>query len=83
MSKNFPGKADHSARLTPPRTGTPRRYITLAAAADRFACSERTLRRMIAAGELTGYRLGKRLVRLDADELDALARVIPTVGTMS
>lgn len=62
---------------------TARRYVSLNAAAERLDCSERTLRRMIAAGELTGFRVGKRLVRLDADELDDLARVIPTAGTLA
>jgi hypothetical protein len=38
---------------------------------------------MIAVGELTGYRVGKRLIRVDANELDALARVVPTVGTVA
>lgn len=65
-------------------TRTPARtFITLSAAARRFDCSERTIRRMIAAGELTGYRIGKRLVRVDAAEVDALARVIPTVSTVA
>lgn len=66
-----------------PTNPKPSRLRDLKYAAQRFACSERTIRRMIAAGELTGYRVGKRLVRVDADELDALARVIPTVGTVA
>lgn len=61
----------------------PNRLGSLNVAAERFACSERTIRRMIAAGELTGYRVGKRLVRIDLDELDRIARVIPTVGTVA
>ena len=65
------------------RSVGPRRYVTLKGAAERLDCSERTLRRMIAAGELTGYRVGKRLVRLDADELDAVVRAIPTAGTVA
>ena len=60
-----------------------RRFITLSAAAERFDCSERTIRRLIADGELTGYRLGKRLVRVDSTEVDHLARVIPTVKTVA
>lgn len=56
------------------------RLVALKVAADRFDCSERTIRRMISAGELRGFRVGKRLLRVDADELDALARVIPTAG---
>lgn len=58
-------------------------FMTLAAAAERFDCSERTIRRMIANGGLTGYRVGKRLVRVDAAEVDELAHVIPTVSTVA
>ncbi len=60
-----------------------RTFMTLNAAAKRFDCSERTIRRMIANGELTGYRVGKRLVRVDAAEVDQLAHVIPTVSTVA
>lgn len=66
-----------------PNNPKPSRLRDLKYAAERFDCSERTVRRMIAAGQLTGYRVGKRLIRVDADELDALARVIPTVGTVA
>lgn len=57
-----------------------RRYGTLEEAAEWFGCSPRTIRRMVAAGELTGYRLGKRLVRIDLDELDGQVSVIPTTS---
>ena len=57
--------------------------MTLSAAAERFDCSERTIRRMISSGELTGYRIGKRLVRVDATEVAELAQVIPTVKTVA
>jgi len=33
---------------------------------------------MIAAGEITGYRFGVKLVRVDLDELDAKLQPIPT-----
>jgi excisionase family DNA binding protein len=54
------------------------RYAPLPQAADYAACSPRTIRRMIAAGLLTGYRLGPRLVRVDLNEVDALLHPIPT-----
>jgi excisionase family DNA binding protein len=39
----------------------------------------KTIRRAIAAGRLTGYRLpGSRLYRLDLNEIDAAMRPIPT-----
>jgi excisionase family DNA binding protein len=47
-----------------------RRYVSLAKAAEYCDCNERTLRRHIASGELTGYRLG-RVIRIDLNELDA------------
>lgn len=49
-----------------------RRWASLAEAADYIHVSQKTLRRMIAAGSVTGYRLNARLVRLDLNELDAL-----------
>jgi len=58
----------------------PRRWATLAHAAESIGVSERTLRRMIAAGRVTGYRAGPRLIRVDLNELDAVLRSIPTAG---
>lgn len=37
-----------------------------------------TIRRRISSGQLTGYRFGKRLIRVDLGEVDALLRPIPT-----
>jgi hypothetical protein len=41
------------------------------------------LRRRIADGTLHGYRLGKRLLRVDLNEIDAAFREIPTAATRS
>jgi excisionase family DNA binding protein len=46
-----------------------RRYVSLADAAKYAACNERTIRRHIATGEITGYRVG-RVYRVDLNELD-------------
>jgi excisionase family DNA binding protein len=35
------------------------------------------VRRMVAKGQVTGYRIGPRLIRFDLEELDALMRPIP------
>jgi hypothetical protein len=40
--------------------------------------STRTLRRYISCGQLTGDRVGPRLIKVDLNELDAIARPIPT-----
>lgn len=39
-----------------------------------------TIRRYISQGRLTGYRMGKRLIRVDLDQVDAMLTPIPTVG---
>lgn len=58
--------------------GGPRNYEATRSAADRIGVSEKTLRRWIAEGRLRGYRLGPRMLRVDADEVDALFEVVPT-----
>lgn len=49
-----------------------RRYITIAEAAEYLQISDRTVRRLITDGELTGYRVGRsgRLIRVDLNEID-------------
>lgn len=63
----------------PTKTTTPN-YVSIQAAADLFEVSPRTIRRMIGRGELTGYRLGPRAIRIDLNELAGLLRPIPTSG---
>jgi excisionase family DNA binding protein len=57
-----------------------RRLITLTHAAEQLALDERTIRRYVSLGLLTGYRIGPRALRVDADEVDALATPIPTAA---
>ncbi len=52
-------------------TPAARRYATMADAADYLGVTDRTIRAMIADGRLTGYRNGRRLVRVDLNEVDA------------
>jgi excisionase family DNA binding protein len=65
-------KADTAHRAT----GT-WRLVGLAAAAAYADVSTRTLRHYISRGRLTGYRVGPRLIKIDLNELDELARPIP------
>lgn len=59
-----------------------RRLASLADAADYTGVSTQTIRRRIACGDLTGYRMGARLIRVDLAELDAmLLRRIPTASS--
>jgi excisionase family DNA binding protein len=53
--------------------------LSLSEAAERLAVSTRTLRRMIARGELVGFRVG-RTVRVRAEDVQALVQRIPTGG---
>jgi len=48
------------------------RYITIAEAAEYLQVSDRTVRRLIADGELTGYWMGRsrRVIRVDLNEID-------------
>ena len=48
--------------------------------AKALGLSTKTVRRYIAAGLLTAYRVGPKLLRLNADEVDRIARRIPTAG---
>lgn len=58
----------------------PRAWVTLSAAAEHLGVSQKTLRRMISQGRITAYRFGPRLVRVDANELDAIGTKIPAAG---
>ena len=55
-------------------------YIPVDEASAYLSVDKKTIRRMIARGELTGYRAGPRLIRVDARQLDAILRPIPTAG---
>lgn len=55
--------------------------VTIQRAAEYAGVHPDTIRRRISVGQLTGYRMGSRLIRVDLVELDALLRPIPTVRT--
>lgn len=57
-----------------------RRFLTIEDAAERLGVNPKTIRRRIADGSLTGYRMGPRLIRVDVAEVDALLEPIPTTG---
>jgi len=58
----------------------PRDLLALGEAAAYLDVSEKTMRRYIAAGRVTGYRAGPKLIRIDHCELDALLSPIPAGG---
>jgi excisionase family DNA binding protein len=58
-----------------------RTFESIAETARRYDVSERTVRRWIASGLITGYRVGPTLIRLDPGEVDAaLSRTIPSAS---
>ncbi len=68
----------------PPRTTQPtarRDWLTLQEAADRTGLGTRTIRRYVATGQVTGYRVGVKAVRVKTADVDALFRPIPTAAS--
>ena len=68
--------------MNPPRQVSRRQYESILDAAARVGVSTKTVRRWIAAGHLSGYRVGPRLLRVDPDELDRMLTVIPTARVL-
>jgi len=64
--------------LRPTITDTRPSYASIQEAAGHLHVNPRTIRRMIARGELTGFRLGPRVIRVDLNELQAIMRPIPS-----
>lgn len=78
MSRNDVLKAKQDRDAAKVRALNFDNLATLDAASAYAGCHPRTLRRMIAAGELTGYRVkGTKLIRVDLSELFT---VIPTAS---
>jgi excisionase family DNA binding protein len=57
-----------------------RRLATVQESATYLRVSVKTVRRMIAGGELIAYRLGSRAIRIDMEQLESLLRPIPAAG---
>jgi excisionase family DNA binding protein len=58
-----------------------KRLASIRGAATYCGVDPRTIRRRVADGTITGYTVGKKLVRVDLNEVDErLLRVIPTAG---
>ncbi|MBS6414003.1 MAG: helix-turn-helix domain-containing protein [Corynebacteriales bacterium] len=55
-----------------------RHYVSIREAADYWSVSTKTIRRCINRGELTGYYPCGRTLRLDLNELEAIAQANAT-----
>lgn len=69
MAKKKPTPAPHRPEFISPDD-----------AAARWSVSRDTIRRLIRSGQITGYRLNNRIIRVDVAEVDAAFRPIPTVS---
>ena len=59
-------------------TATPaRRLVSIAATAEILGISPRTVRRLIAAGELEAIRVGRRTIRIKIESIDLLMDAHP------
>ena len=65
----------------PPREGSKRNWVTQAFIANHLGVSKRAVRDMTNDGRITGYRMGKRFVRYDLNEIDAA--LTPYGGSVS
>ncbi|KAF0967835.1 excisionase family DNA-binding protein [Gordonia sp. YY1] len=52
-------------------TTTPRRWAAINTTAEYLGVSDRTIRQMIADGRIRGYRNGRKVIRIDLNEVDA------------
>jgi len=58
-----------------------RHLVSLTEAAARAGgVNVRTVRRWIADGRITGYRVGPKLIKVDAAELDGIIRPVAAAG---
>lgn len=68
------------AKSTPRSRPATRRLASITSAAEYLDVSDKTIRRYISQGLLTGYRVGNHLIRIDLDEVDAVLTAIPGGG---
>ncbi len=56
----------------------PRRPASVVQAAAAYGLNKRTVYRWIADGLLPAWKIGPKLIKVDLDDLDDLARPVPT-----
>lgn len=63
--------------MPPPISGDPSRLVTLSDAAETLGVSVRTIRRFIDYGYVEAYRVGPRVIRLRAGDVNGLLHRLP------
>lgn len=56
------------------------RYLSMETVAERLEMSVRSVRRLVASGDLRAVRIGKRALRIRERDVEAILRPIPTAG---
>jgi excisionase family DNA binding protein len=74
QQRRSPAKRVQSASTKPSRPWSPDRgpLLTPAEAADYLGVTERLIRRLLEAGTLPKRKIGRKLIRIHIDDLDAL-----------
>ncbi len=57
-----------------PTYSTAAQYLTTSEAASALGVSTKSIRRLIASGDLPAKRIGARMIRIPSDALDGLGR---------
>jgi excisionase family DNA binding protein len=57
-----------------------RNLVSIQKGAEYAGLSDKTIRRYISAGDLHGFRIGKKMIRVDLNEIEQLLKPIPTAG---
>lgn len=65
-------------KMNPP---TMPELVTLAVAAEMLGCGDKTVRRMIARGEIAARRIGPRMLRVEAASLAEVGRPVSIAAT--
>ena len=68
--------------MSTPSPASRRHYESVGEAATRVGVSTKTVRRWISSGQLAGYRVGPRLLRIDPDDVDRMLTLIPTARAL-
>jgi hypothetical protein len=63
----------------PAKRRNPARRARVKPSAQYAGVCEKTIRNWIAAGLITGYRVGPKLIEVDLDEIDRIIRPVPAV----
>jgi excisionase family DNA binding protein len=57
-----------------------RAYLTVEDVAAMYGCSPHTVRNLITSAQLPAYRIGSKLIRVKAEDAQALMTRLPTGG---